>query len=500
MSLGKTAFRNFFINYGTRIVDFGFTFAINIIVVRGLGPESFGLYTTVFAIAGVFALVSNLGFEEILNTYIPRYRDFRSRAAYLFSTVLSARIIILSAGSFALYFLAGPISELIDTPVVAYYLRISLPFLFIGNITTVFTFLYTGLFRFGTLAAGKAILLVLQLAGVILIFEFGYGIDALIYLLVIINAVLLIFYFILGYKYISFKRTDGVVLKKLFLFGLTVWLINLATFGLGKQSDIILMGVFKIGNDQVGYYQTAFGLCNTLNTLGLGGLFGLSLSVYASASNDSIEKLARMWNVVLKFSTAIMAPGLLFTIVFADSILVGLYGVEYRPGVILYQIFASFMLFARYLGGRSHTIALYALDKQNTVFIIRLILGVFNISVNAFLIPKWGAMGALIGTGFSALLTSLVELIVVSRLIGASYPFSYMAKILISSLIAIVPFSILFPRQLWVVTVCGILFYGIVVIILWLLKPLDRNDVDSLAGVNVFAGKVAAKFEKRRAI
>ena len=109
-------------------------------------------------------------------------------------------------------------------------------------------------------------------------------------------------------------------------------------------------------------------------------------------------------------------------------------------------------------------------------------------------------MGALIGTGLSALLMSLAELIVVSRLIGASYPFSYMAKILVSSLIAMVPFLILFPRPIWAVVVCGILFYGIVAIILWLLKPLNRDDVDSLAGVNVFAGKIAAKFEKRRAI
>ena len=33
MALGKIAFRNFLINYGTRIIEFGLTFAINIIVI-----------------------------------------------------------------------------------------------------------------------------------------------------------------------------------------------------------------------------------------------------------------------------------------------------------------------------------------------------------------------------------------------------------------------------------------------------------------------------------
>jgi len=498
MSLSKIAFRNFFINYGTRIIEFGLVFAINVLVVRGLGPESFGLYTTVMTFAGLFALLSNFGFEEVLNANIPKLSDFRERAAFLFSSILGTRIVILSSISFAVYFLAGPISVLIDTPIVEEYLRVSIPFLFFANIVSVFTFLYTGLFRFGTLATGKILLLVLQLIGVLIVFKLGWGIGGLIYVLGAVNACLLVLYFVLGYRYISFKKTEGVVLKRLFLFGLTIWLINLATFGLGKQSDIILMGVFRIAKAEIGFYQTAFSLCNTLNTLALGGFFGLSFSMFASASTKNKEVLARAWSIIVKSMVGIMAPGLFFTIIFAGPIITGLYGEAYRPAVILYQVFASFMLFARFLGGKNHMIVLYALEKQKIGFIIRLIIGLFNVAINIFLISHWGALGALIGTGLAGVLTSLTELIIVIRIAKSKYPVKFMIKLLISSVIAILPFLFIDPKSIWLVVTCGIVYYIITAITLWLFKPLDEGDVSTLQGINPKIGALATAFMKRK--
>ncbi|MCP4231367.1 MAG: oligosaccharide flippase family protein, partial [bacterium] len=170
MALGKLAFRNFFINYGTRLVEFASTFIVTIIIVRGLGPDLYGLYTAVLTYVGLFALVFSLGFEDLLNAKIPQDLENKERISFLFSSFSLLRVAILFLAGIILYLLAEPISRIIGDPAAEHYLRISIPFFFFANIKTLFAYFFTGLFRFGTLAIGKAFASIAQVIGVVIVF------------------------------------------------------------------------------------------------------------------------------------------------------------------------------------------------------------------------------------------------------------------------------------------------------------------------------------------
>ncbi|MCP4229341.1 MAG: oligosaccharide flippase family protein, partial [bacterium] len=322
----------------------------------------------------------------------------------------------------------------------------------------------------------------------------------LVYLLAIINIALITIYLAFGYRYLSiesFKEPEWGLLKSSVLFGLTVWLINLANFGLGKQSDIVLMGVFNRPNSDIGFYQTAFGFCNTLNTLALGGFFGLSLTSLAAAFSKGKHVLGKAWVILIKVGSVIVSPGLLFTIIFAKPIIIGLFGEEYESAVALYQVFASIMLAARYLGGKSHLVALYAAGREKIGFVTRLVIGSVNIGLNVILIPRWGALGALIGTGVSEVLMSFAEMIAVSRITKTRFPIKFQSVLLFSSLLASLPLFFINIESLLLTAILGILYYLVTVLLLWLFKPLEEDDVDLISSINPFLGRAAGLFVKK---
>jgi O-antigen/teichoic acid export membrane protein len=465
-----------------------------------LGPDSYGLYTAVLTYVGVFALVFNLGFEDLLNAKIPQNLEDKERISFIFSSFSLLRVAILLFGGITLYFLSEPIASIIGDPAAAHYLRISIPFFFFANLKTLFLYFFTGLFRFGTLAVGKAFASIAQVLGVIIVFNAGWGIEGLIYLLAIINVVLIALYFVFSYRHLSlkpFRKPDWGLFRSSLLFGLAVWVINLANFGLGKQSDIILMGIFDRPNSDIGFYQTAFGFCNTLNTLALGGFFGLSLTTLAAAFMKGKRVLGKAWAIFIKVISFTVSPGLLFTIILAKPIIIGLFGEEYAPAIVPYQVFASIMLAARYLGGKSHLVALYAAGREKIGFVTRLVIGSVNIGLNLILIPKWGALGALIGTGTSEVFMSLAEMIAVSRITGTRFPIKFQSILLVCSLLASIPLFFIKIESLLLTAILGILYYLLTIALLWLFKPLSQEDIETVSSVNSSLAKAAALFAKK---
>ncbi len=500
MSLAKKAFRGFTLNTASRLVEFGLTFTISIILTRSLGPDLFGKYAIVMTFCGLFALLANFGFEETLNALIPKNSGDKIKQSSLFTSLLAFRITILTVIAGLAFLLSDPISVVMNNPGLGELVRLAVPFIFVANINALFIFLLTGLFRFGTLAFTKVLSLILQLIGISAVLASGGGVVGVIIVLFITNSTLLLIYVYVGRSYINL-RPRGVPVVPALSFGATVWLTNLVTFALGKQSDILLLGLFRVAEAQIGYYEIAYRSVNTINMLLISGFIGVTLASFAEASGKNKTVLGDAWQLTVKAYGAIALPIILFSIIHARAIIVGVFSEAYGPAVILFQTYASFMLFTKLLGGGNHITVLYATGRQKIVLAVRFAAGTGNVALNLFLIPWLGALGALIATGVSQLLVVIIELVAVKRfVIRAAFPIRFNVSLISACLLGLLPGLVIKPSALWEVAAAGVLYYVTIITVLYLLKPLSDKDRTLLTEINPLIGKFVKRFSATRRV
>jgi O-antigen/teichoic acid export membrane protein len=500
MSLAKKAFRGFTLNTASRLTEFGLTFAITIILTRSLGPDLFGKYAVVMTFCGLFALLANFGFEETLNTLIPKNSGDKIKQSSLFTSLLAFRITILTVIAGLAFLLSNPISVVMNNPGLGDLVRLAVPFIFVANINALFIFLLTGLFRFGTLAFTKVLSLILQLIGISAVLASGGGIVGVIIVLFITNSILLFIYVFVGRSYINL-RPRGVPIVPALSFGASIWLTNLVNFALGKQSDILLLGFFCVAEAQIGYYEIAYRSVNTINMLLISGFIGVTLASFAEASSKDETVLGDAWQLTVKAYGAIALPVILFSIIHARAIIVGVFSEAYEPAVILFQTYASFMLFTKLLGGGNHITVLYATGRQKIALAVRFAAGTGNVVLNLFLIPWLGALGALIATGVSQLFVVIIELVVVKRfVIRAAFPVRFNASLISACLLGLLPGLVIKPSVLWEVAAAGVLYYVTIIAVLYLLKPLSDRDRTLLSGINPLIGKFVKRFSASRRV
>lgn len=493
MSLAKKTFRGFVLNTASRLTEFGLTFTITIIMTRFLGPDNFGKYAIVMTFCGLFALLANVGFEESLNVLIPKNPDDKTKQASLFSSLLGLRVVVLTLIAGLAFLISDPISAAMGNPELGYLIRLAIPFIFIANINALFMFLLTGLFRFGTLAITKILSLLLQLVGVIIVFALGGGVAEVIVVLAIVNLILLGVYVLYGRQYLRWHVRDISVFTAL-SFGFVIWLTNLVNFALGKQSDILLMGFFRLTEAQIGYYEIAYRSVNTINMLLISGFIGITLASFAEASTKDSSLLGNAWRLTIKAYGAIALPVIIFSIVHARTIITGVFSEAYEPAVILFQVYASFIFFTKLLGGGNHITLLYAIGRQKVVFFTRLLTGMGNVGLNLIFIPWLGPLGALIATGVSQLIVIIVELGFVKKFIKTRFPINFNVKLILACLVGILPSLAFLPGHLLGVVVAAFIYYTLMIVTLYLLKPFSFEDTKFLSSINPFIGKILSVF------
>lgn len=121
----------------------------------------------------------------------------------------------------------------------------------------------------------------------------------------------------------------------------------------------------------------------------------LILSSKKANDSDYSLHISRLYSVI--FYTA-FAQSFVFTL-FSKYIVGILYGAEYSPSVPVLQILVWYIAFS-YMG-TVRNVWILAEQKQKYLWIINLSGAVFNIILNAAMIPHWGACGA----AFASLLT-----------------------------------------------------------------------------------------------
>lgn len=166
-----------------------------------------------------------------------------------------------------------------------------------------------------------------------------------------------------------------------------------------QNTDHIML-TEMVGRAENGYYSAAI-TCTSVCQFVFVAIMDSFRPVILAAKNENRQKyennLSQLYSIVIYLS---LAQSVVFTVA-ARLIILLLYGADYMAAVPVLQILVWYCAFS--FMGTVRNIWLLAEGKQRLLPAINLTGAVFNVALNAVMIPLWGACGA----AFASLLTQV---------------------------------------------------------------------------------------------
>lgn len=370
------------------------SFIFTVVVVRQLGPDSYGQYAGVLAFGALFLFISDLGLSPYLVREVARLRDTpdaTNRISALYSNVLILRIL--------LSLLAGVLM------VSAAWLT-GRPTLMVGAIAlnAIGVVLYSihgssdavlvGYERIDISSFMRVVNQVVFVALGALTLWLGFGYYGLIIATLIGIAIMTWFCWTsLGRLGISVRAALASTWPGLLRASLPFGLIGL-TLGFSYKFDSVLLSIYR-GDAETGHYNAAYNLVfsavmisNVLNT-----------ALYPSLSRQVVtdsRNMAPIYERILRYLLIVALPIAVGISVLASDVVTFLYDTSYASSIPVLQIIiwvvplmylSEFLGYVVLIGGKEHAAA-------RSVFIST---GV-NVLANLIVIPQYGLNGAAIIT------------------------------------------------------------------------------------------------------
>lgn len=478
-------------------------FLLTILLARTVSVNDYAVYVEAAAAFNTIAYIVAFGLEDATTTFVPRLASEHGEAAAasLIRRLLAVRLLILGLSLGILLFSLPALAVLfaaIPTPLttgIATGLRdpnlqrhiAPIAFWVLANgIFSLLNAVYASIMRMKVvfIVGGLAQVLLLGLGFITL--RLGWGIESILWLQGSVTFVgALAFALWLAPLLFSRGSTYTQPLGPVFRLGFAAWFTNLVSGALLKQILLLLLVAFATQAAQA-YFNVSFQLTDGANLLLVSGFGGVGVAALAAAFvGTNYGRLSRIWQTLIKIETLLSAPGLIFCLANAHSIVVALYGEKYEPAGQLFAIFLGLNLLVRVLGMTVHQSTLYVLGKSRMVVIAQWV-GLITVLGLGFLfvgIWHWDATGALIADGVARLITYGLMLVFLWGDLPEKYPFGFALRIVLATAIAASPALIFRPTSKLMLLVFGLLFILLSALMLMLIRPLSRKDLDMIGEV-----------------
>ena len=365
------------------------SFLMGILLANYLGPEGYGKYTYAFALVTLFVFVPDLGIPQLTVREVAREKGLANK--YLANSILFRGIIsLLVAGV-----LIGVVLVLEDSRETIYLVAfISLSLVFI-SISSSFEVICSAFERMQYRALMSNLKNVLLLAGVGLIIFLRRGlIEVGILYLTTCALVAGLFYLVMRIRIIKPKlEIDLEFWKSLVKRGLPFALAGIFFTVYFKIDSVMLR--FIRGNEEVGLYNAAYNLIYALSFIPA----SVTAAIFPRLSEDYIYDRGSLRLGVeksLKYLWLISLPLTVGGSLLSKSIILSIYHHNYLLSVAIFQILILGLVLIWI--NMCMYVSLKSVDKQLVVTKISGSGCLFNIGLNSFMIPLWGARGAAMAT------------------------------------------------------------------------------------------------------
>jgi stage V sporulation protein B len=230
---------------------------------------------------------------------------------------------------------------------------------------------------------------------------------------------------------------------------------------------------------EVGFYNIAYRIPAVLVTL-IPFVFGQVLlpAVSEQFGKGDMEKIKKIYVTAARYLMVLSFPIATAGIALARPLINLLFGPEYAPAIVLMQI--VFIPFA--LRGLTYAVSsiIYGIKEPAYLLKIGAVLVCMSIGLNFWLIPKYGAMGAVIATSIPRVISLPIYIFFVSKKIKKPWPMGDTVKIALASAgIGLVAFVLQHYLESAVLSLCLSVAVSIIVFIIALLAlgVVRKNDL-----------------------
>jgi O-antigen/teichoic acid export membrane protein len=370
------------------------TFILFIFVARILGATDYGKFSFAIAFVYLFSIFSDLGLSQIVTREFSREKEKEKE----FSALLSLKIFLCLGTLFLILFSSSFITP---EPAIRKIIWILAVYTLLNSFfNIIYAFLearqrmeYESLFKIsdGLLTTAFGLFVLFKLPSVENL-SYAYLFEGLALLIII----LLFFHFKIYKLQLSLK---GDIWKRFLSMSWPLALAAAFTV-IYNQTDSVMMGFFN-QITQTGWYNAAFKITKVIimPAVLLSQSFYPPLSISFKESKTAFQEIWTSYtNILILLAFPIMAGGM----VLAPKIINFIYGSDYLPSVLVFQILI--IMTGIILLYYSFNQALIAANQQKKVFWPVFYGAMLNIVLNLILIPKFSLYGAAIATVIANLL------------------------------------------------------------------------------------------------
>ncbi|NOZ81505.1 MAG: flippase [DPANN group archaeon] len=453
-------------------------YLLRLLLARQLTPAEYGLVYAIIAFFGMFALFQYMGLGEASVKYIAEFlakKQFRKvkqviltiMVSWFSTSALIGLVLILLSGWIA--------SSYFDNPDVQGLVVLNAIILIFSPFEIIFKVLFRGFQRlvYYSLLSFVKMLVVLAITAVMLTLGFGVASPFWAYLLVFPFLLVLFGWLFLGKTFPSFFSLQAgfnrPITKKLFLFGVSAFLANMAGT-VFTYTDTIVITIFR-SLEEVGYYNVGLPTARVLWLIGTALIAVIFPMVSELWARKRISTLSTGLEQLYRFASIIILPVSFVMALFPRLILKLLFGAQYGPAAGVLRIVAAGTIIISF--ALINNSVLSGIGKPQIVSKIMLFSAGFNLAANLLLVPSMGIDGAALSTVASFLLVFIFSLLAVRKHIPFRLQPRLYLRIILSSLIFVVIVSMLkgvwsinpWSEAILSVVVAGIVYIGL--LFLW---------------------------------
>jgi len=361
---------------------------INIYLARYLGTIGFGKYSFIFAYLAFFNIITDLGLQQILVKEMARNPTVAPKLignAYIIRLILTVVAVVSSVVVITL------LSYPADTTTYVYIASLTL-------LCISFSDFYTTIFQANLRMEYNIIAkLISRGLSAVLIFWIIIAKGTLLHIMIA-----LVFSetikTLLNYSFSrKFVRTTFEIDLKLWKF-LIKESLPLALYGvvwvIHFRTDIVMLSMM-VGDAQAGIYSAAFRLSEPLKLIPSALLISL-FPIMSAFFKTSKERLAKIYQLSIKYILIIMLPIAIGTSLIADKIILLIYGVEFAGSITALQILIWALLFTSINTILSNL--LVSINQQKLIAVSITLGAILNVALNFILIPILSHNGAALAT------------------------------------------------------------------------------------------------------
>jgi len=395
MSVVKRIAKNTGVLFFANILSKLFGFLYMMCMARYLGAEGYGVISFALAFTGMFSILTDMGLQLLTVREVARYKELASK--YL-GNIITLKV-VLGIITFLLIFLS--INLMGYPPLTKYVVYVIAFYVILNSFNLAFYSIYQAYERMEYVGIGNIISSFLLFIGVLIGIYLNLNVLGFALIYAVVSGIVLLYNITVTlWEFLKIKLEIDLefwkeILKKALPFALSSVFVAIYFW-----ADSVMLS-YMVGDKAVGIYNAAYRLVYVL--LFIPAIYFTSIyPILSKMYLQSQNKISFIYHRSLKYITIV---GLLIGIVttlFAEQIILFIYGYEYLESAVALKILIWAVVFSFMAHATVYT--LNSINKPQIYTIITGICAILNILMNIWAIKKLSYVGASITTAITEFL------------------------------------------------------------------------------------------------